>query len=953
MWLFYGLFCCLFGCSLSVQAFATDIIQFDEHIKQQQLYPKLHYQITDSELAVEDIVFEPERAHAFLPVLSPNQVFHVHRGAVWFIAKFHYQGQRATKLVLDYNFPSADMVEFYSFDRQSHELRKINRAGTNFPFSERKLSSRTFAIELNFKAGQELDVLVKVQDGAVVHSNFTLLQPDKFYQQQLSSNLYDGILLGLLLLMAAYNILLYMNIREQLYLHFAGFFLFFSLAISILNGVGFALLWPEYPEVNPAIFYVAVGACLACLSLSTSTILNQNPSWWLWLNLLWSSLLLFSPLYIDFHHRLNLLLLVLGMVMGSNLLQVLRHTFSGKPRARTFSLSWLLFFAACLVLLLSQLGYVDDSRLWQYLVIGSVICNMALMSYGLAQRMRRATELTTEAHQQAINSLKQYYDIYHNAVEGMFTTTLHGQLIAANRALLSILGYQELSQMELDVKRFGMAKYYAKPEERTHMMRQLQHSNNKSFELRGLRADGTPFWALMSARLAHDAKGEAFVHGSVIDVTEQKVSHDQLAYLASHDPLTGLYNRHHFAILAQQAWQQLQVEKQTSAILYIDIDQFKLVNSTCNHSAGDALLLQISDQLKRALGQSGVLARLGGDEFAVLLRGKTAQEAFAIAYNLLEVVKEFRFFWQDSLFSISVSIGLSEITPDDLSAEQTLKKADSACFVAKEKGRNRIHLFHPDDAELQKQQTEFQWIQVLQRALEQDSFVLYMQPITAIQHQDTLVNYELLLRLRGDDNSIIAPGNFLSSAERYGLMPQIDRWVIRNYFRWLAQHPQHLDVLGHCSINLSGASLVDPLFKAHVLALFDEYKIPPRYICFEITESMAILNLQNTLDFIHHFKGLGCQFALDDFGSGFSSYGYLKNFPVDYIKIDGNFVRDLLTDKFDRAIVNSIHDVAAAMGIKTVAEYVESTEILQELRKMGVDYAQGYGIAKPKPLTDL
>ncbi|MBU2426682.1 MAG: diguanylate cyclase, partial [Gammaproteobacteria bacterium] len=469
-WGRFFLFLSLFWCPLLAQAFPTEIIRFDENLKQQQLYPKLHYQITDSELSVEDIVFEPERAHAFLPVLTPNQVFHVNPGAVWFIARFNYQGQRATKLVVDYNFPSADVVEFYSFDRQSHELHKINRAGTNFPFSERKLSSRSFAIELPFKAGQELDLLVKVQDGAVVQSHFTLIQPDKFYQQQLTSNLYDGILLGLLLLMSAYNILLYLNIREKLHLHFAGFFLSFTLVIAILNGAGFALLWPEYPEVNPAIFYVAVGACLAFLSLSTSTMLNQNPSWWLWLNLLWSGLLLFSPLYIDFNQRLNLLLLVLGMVMGSNLLQVLRHTFSGKPRARTFSLSWLLFFAASLVLLLSQLGYLAESRLWQYLLIASVVCNMALMSYGLAQRMQRANELTTQAHQQAINSLKQYYDIYHNAVEGMFTSTLHGQLLAANRALLNILGYQELSQMELDVKRYGMAKYYAHPDERTHMV---------------------------------------------------------------------------------------------------------------------------------------------------------------------------------------------------------------------------------------------------------------------------------------------------------------------------------------------------------------------------------------------------------------------------------------------------------------------------------------------------
>ena len=936
-----------------VLAFPADVLKMDEQLKQLSLHPHLHYQLAESNVTIEDIVFEPERHHAFSPVPSAQLSFKAQDKVVWFFTRLHYQGQRQQTFILDYNFPSANLVEFYSFDRQNHELKKLNRAGTSLPFSERLVKSRSFAVPLVFKVDQELDILIKVQDGTLIRSDFQIWQTDLYYQKQLRANLFDGVMLGLLLLMAAYNLLLYLNVKEALYGYFAGFFVFFSLVIAVLNGAGFAMLWPEHPEVNQAIFYLAVGACLAFLSLATHAMLNHARQSLLWMNLLASALLLFSPLFIEFNHRLLLLLSVLGLVMCTNLLQVLAHTFSGRPRARTFSLSWLLFFAASLVLLLAQLGYMADTKIWQYLLIGSVICSMALMSYGLAQRMQQVTEESTLAHQQAINSLKQYYDIYHNAVEGMFTTTLDGQLIAANRSLLNILGYQELSQMELDVKNYGMGKYYANPDDRLHMVRQLQHSNNQSFELRGLRADGSPFWALMSARLAQNSQGEAFIHGSVVDTTEQKINHEQLAYLASHDPLTGLYNRHHFALLAQQAWHRLQMEQQTSAVLYIDIDQFKLVNSTCNHSAGDALLLQISDQLKRALGSHGVLARLGGDEFAVLLPGKTAQEAFAIAYNLLEVVKEFRFFWQDSLFSISVSIGMSEIGPDDLSAEQTIKKADSACFVAKEKGRNRIHLFHPDDDELQKQQAEIQWVQILQRALEQDSFVLYMQTIQAIQLPENVSNYELLLRLKGEDNSIIAPGNFLSSAERYGLMPQIDRWVIRNYFRWLAQHPGHLKNLGHCSINLSGASLVDPLFKAYVLALFSEYKIPPRHICFEITESMAILNLQNTLDFIHHFRSLGCRFALDDFGSGFSSYGYLKNFPVDYIKIDGNFVRDLLTDKFDRAIVNSIHDVAAAMGIMTVAEYVESIDILQQLRVMGVDYAQGYGIAKPKPLSEL
>lgn len=953
VWFRFLLLCCSL-CSLSVQAFHADVFSFDDKLQQKALFPHLYYQITPRDVSVDAMVFEPERHHAFQVVAKPNQVFLPGQQTVWLFSRLHYRGINNISLILDYNFPAADVVEFYSYDRQSHEVRKLNRSGSHFPFSERQIQSRSYAVSLDFKPDQEMDILIKVQDKALVQTLVSLSQTNLYNQQQLTSNLFDGLLLGILLLMAAYNLLLHINIKESVYLYFAGFFASFALVTAILNGAAFALLWPDHPETNPAIFYIAVGAMLAFLSLATQQMLGEDAkAGWLLLQLVAAGLLLFSPLYSGQQLQLKILLLVLALIMLSNLTRVALFALSGQPRARTFALSWLLFFTACLVLVLTQFGYLANDRLWQYLLLASIVASMALMSFSLAQRIEQMNEQSVQANQQALQSLQQYYDIYHNAVEGMFTTTLSGQLIAANQSLLQILGYQDASQMEMDVRHYGMGKYYANPDDRTHLVRQLQHANKQSFELRALKADGTPFWALMSARLARDSNGEAFIHGSVIDITEQKISHEQLAYLASHDPLTGLYNRHHFVQLTQQAWHRCQLEQASSSILYIDIDQFKLVNSTCNHSAGDALLKQISEQLKRALGHNGQLARLGGDEFAVLLPGKNAQQAFSIAYSLLDVVKEFRFFWQDSLFSISVSIGMNEISPQDLSGEQSIKKADSACFVAKEKGRNRIHQFHPDDEELQKQQAEIQWVQILQKALLQDSFILYIQPIQAVTERDPVLNYELLLRLRGEDNLVIAPGSFLTSAERYGLMPHIDRWVIRNYFRWLAQHPQHLTLLGHCNINLSGASLVDAQFKSDVLALFAEYQIPARHICFEITESVAILNLQNTLDFIHHFRGLGCHFALDDFGSGFSSYGYLKNFPVDFIKIDGNFVRDLLTDKFDRAIVNSIHDVAAALGIKTVAEYVESTEILMELRQMGVDYAQGYGIAKPKPLSDL
>ena len=955
-WHWLSILCLLLWANLAA-AFPAETTRIDHTVKQKGLFPNLYYQPLDNKVSVEDIIFEPAYHHGFVPIDLPNQTLRAYPEALWFFTRVHHVGQKAQQYILNYESVNADRVEFYTFDRKTHELNLLNRAGSELPFSERQIQSRAYAVTLNFKADQELDIFVKVQDGAVIPSDLSLWSQSAFGSRQLEDQLGDGIILGLLIVMALYNLMLFFNLREGLYFLFSGFFFSFSLVIAVLNGTGFALLWPDYPELNPAIFYVSAGACMLFLTALTHTIVNRqllsSHRWMLWLSLASSAFLLFSPLYVPRAIQLDILLIVTCQVMLTNLIRAIGYGFSGLVLARTFALGWLLFFVASMVLILTELGYISGNHIWQYLLVLSVICSMLLMSYSLAQRLQIAADQSELAHKETIRSLQQYYDIYHNAVEGMFSTTVDGQLLSANRALLNILGYQELSQMEQDVRQHGMGRYYANPDERLQMVRQLQHTSNQSFELRGLKADGSPFWALMSARFTRNNQGEAFIHGSVVDITEQKVAHEQLAYLASHDPLTGLYNRHHFVNLVQNAWIRHSLDRSTSAILFIDIDQFKLVNTTCNHDAGDALLKQISDQLRRTLGSQGVLARLGGDEFGVLLPGKTAQEAFSISYSLLEVVKEFRFFWQDSLFNISVSIGLCDISNEDLSAEQTLKKADSACFVAKEKGRNRIHVFNANDIELQKHQAEIQWLHVLRQALEQDHFVLYVQPIQAIQERDSVAHYEVLIRLKSDDGAIISPGNFLSSAERYGLMPQIDRWVIRNYFRWLSQHPAHMTTLGLCSINLSGASLIDPLFKAYVQNLFDEYKIPARHICFEITESMAILNLQNTLDFIHHFRSLGCHFSLDDFGSGFSSYGYLKNFPVDFIKIDGNFVRDLLEDQFDRAIVNSIHDVAAAMGIKTIAEFVENGQILAELKAMGVNYGQGYGIAKPRPLAEL
>ncbi|WP_337842753.1 EAL domain-containing protein [Rheinheimera sp.] len=931
------------------QAFFAELTRFDKQQPQLDLSPSLYMQQTDTETRLEELVSDPERHHGFR-LLSETGLSQINtQQAVWLFARLAYQGQSPADTILHYDFPLADQVEVYSYDRSRNEIQLLHRTGSQVPFLERGLPYRSFAFAFHFEPGQEVDVFIRVLDAGIVPLQLVLWQQQDFVLDQLYKNILDGLLCGVLLLMAFYKLFLFAASREAIYLYFSGFFFGSALVLAILNGLAFALLWPGYPEINQAILYVATGGTLACLSLFSWAVI-QKPQFLLGrfsfaLCLCSAMLLLFSPLYLSNTDRYWLLLASVGFSVLVNLCFACWYALRGGRAAQAFALGWFLFFGCILLLALSQTGYLPAKQSWQALLLMAVTGSMALMSYNLLKQ-QRDLQVAPVLNPQ-LRQLQQYHDIFHNAVEGMFTSTTDGQLINANSALLRILGYDSLAQMKADVSRSSMSRYYANPADRQRMLQQLQHDGNKNFEIKGLRADGTPFWALMSARLSvHDQDQTPYVHGSIIDITEQKRNTEQLDYLANHDSLTSQYNRHY--LMGQL---QLQLGQPSSAVLlYLDIDQFKLVNTTCDHTAGDALLCQLSNQLLRVLAGRGVLARLESDEFAVLLPGQNSQQAFAVAYQLLDSAKEYRFIWQDSVFNVSLSIGMAEKLPDEANVEHWLKRADAASFVAKEKGRNRIHLFNPDDDELKKHQKEVLWLKQLRQALAQDQFVLYSQQVQALQHQDKGLHYELLLRMQLEDGSLIPPGSFLTSAERYGLMPQIDRWVLKQYFRWLCSQPAHLEQLWLCNINLSGASLTDPLFKAYVLELFQSYRIPYHKICFEVTESMAILNLQHTLDFMASLRACGCRFALDDFGSGFSSYSYLKNLPVDFIKIDGNFVRDLLQDPFDRAIVQSIHDIATVMDIQTVAEFVESQEIAKHLTDMGINFGQGYGIAKPQPL---
>jgi diguanylate cyclase (GGDEF)-like protein/PAS domain S-box-containing protein len=457
---------------------------------------------------------------------------------------------------------------------------------------------------------------------------------------------------------------------------------------------------------------------------------------------------------------------------------------------------------------------------------------------------------------------------------------------------------------------------------------------------------------------------DGVILGAVVvfrDVSHERELSQQLSWQASHDALTGLINRREFETLTAEALHGSKGHAHVHALMYMDLDQFKIVNDTCGHVAGDLLLQMLAKMLQSQMRDSDILARLGGDELGVLLTNCPAEHAREIAEQLRRSIQDFRFAWDKNTFELGVSIGLVQIDQHSKSTTELLVAADQACYVAKESGRNRIHVFEETDLMLAQRQGEMSWVTRLNDALNHQLFRLYAMPISSLRSA-TESHDEVLIRIVNERGEMTLPGAFIPAAERYDMMKSIDRWVIqavchhiksvRDSLPMLAAFGEtHRRSLALYSINLSGLSLNDPRLHEFITEQFVMHEIAPEQICFEITETAVISNLPAAQQFMSKLKAMGCRFSLDDFGSGLSSFAYLKALPVDYLKIDGIFVRDIANNAINRALVKAINEVGHVMGIQTVAEYVEDEAGLNAVRDIGIDYAQGHAVGDPRPMT--
>jgi len=462
--------------------------------------------------------------------------------------------------------------------------------------------------------------------------------------------------------------------------------------------------------------------------------------------------------------------------------------------------------------------------------------------------------------------------------------------------------------------------------------------------------DGHSLWIRENIRPLVES-GHLLIAGE--DITEMRMLAKQLAYQAQHDLLTDTYNRNHFEAKLEKALKEVESYTRTHAMLYLDMDQLKVINDTAGHETGDAAIKFCASILQEVLPYKAILARMGGDEFAVLVKDCTERDAKNVAQSIITALSEHQFVWNEIKLNLTCSIGIRLIDHTAISPQMVHAQADTACHAAKEEGRNRFNLYCTDDQELQRRELEMGCVNLVHRALADNQIELFAQRIMGMSIEDDRMHFEILVRIRNVQGEYISPGIFMPASERYNIAHLLDKQVVGQTLAWLESHPKELENLALCSINLSGQSMGNQEFIEFLINTLSHSSVPCEKICLEITETAAMSNMNQAMDLFTKLKQLGCLIALDDFGSGLSSFGYLKKLPVDIVKIDGLFVRDITINEMDHLMVRSINDLAKQMGKRTVAEFVESTQIIDLLMELGVDYAQGYVIGKPKPLADL
>ncbi|MBF7073624.1 EAL domain-containing protein [Glaciecola sp. MH2013] len=848
-----------------------------------------------------------------------------------------------------------DRVDGFLLDEQGRIIQSIQRNNMNPASNNSDLHG--FKMAMTSRPDQLVSLYLRVDDDGPAMLPIELWRADEFNQQSNVRLILLGALSGGLSLLATYFLITYMLRNAPARFWFSIFAV--ASMTTLLSAEGMLPKLFKLPGFAAEITALSLTITLfAAIKIGRDIFAPVSPLW-----LRAHYVLLIVPivtmfLYNDFWQLISLIGIV-AVFLISKLFATLIYRSSVDLRSTViYFCGWV---AIGIVAALEVLSFTQGASHLSYsAVLPFAFTCFGIMLVGVAIISREHSVIFRQQDEQnkVIQHLGSFSTIFENSAEGLYSATIDGRILEVNPAFAQLFGFE--SSQECLNKNPKLHDFFADSIEADLLLGELSsHQAVLGKEVRGKRQDGREFWFSISAQTAKAsnlpkpaniaAVAEHF--GSVFDITERQIDLANMQYLNSHDQLTGLYNRRYFLQLLDEKISATNHNDTTFALFYIDVDQFKIINDTCGHTAGDVFIKELAHELHEVVKNHHAFARLSADEFGLLIEYEDEAIIEQTTLNILAQVRNFKFKWDRHLFKQSVSIGIAKHESNTVSAEELLSYADTACIVAKENGRDKVHTFSRSMGTNPNYERELYWISEVNRALNDNSFELHYQHYRPLNQNDELDYFEILVRLKSTDGNLVMPEFFIPAAERYNLSNKIDKWVIENCFAWLSEHSDNITKLGKCNINISGPSLSDEEFRFYLLSAFEKYAIPFHKICFEITETMAIIKMKDAVDFIKQFKRLGCTFALDDFGTGFSSYAYLKNLPVDFVKIDGNFVRDILNDPIDLAMVTSIKDVAEAMSIKTVAEFVESDDIMVQLGKMGVDFAQGFCVAKPDPLS--
>jgi diguanylate cyclase (GGDEF)-like protein/PAS domain S-box-containing protein len=838
-----------------------------------------------------------------------------------------------------------DRVDVFLLDEQGRIVQSARSQDEQA--NDANLSRKSFKMNMVSRGESTFTVYIRIQDDGQTLLPLQLWQTEAYSKEASIRLILLGAMSGGLSLLATYFLLTYVlrNAPARFW-----FCLFSTGAMTtMLSAEGILPSLFLLPSMTAELTGLSLVVTLFASIKITRLIFEPIPRWWLRAHYVLLAIPLAGVFILSDYYQLIALMTFSVFFFASKLVATVVYRKGIDLRsAAIYFIGWIsLGLVGVLEFLnfLNSAGYLSYTAPYPFAFtcLGVMLIGVAIIS---REQSLQAKRVFSQSEQ--IENLQQYNDLFQHAAEGLYTALPNGKLIQVNPAICSLFGYTS-SETFLSSNPV-LSSFFANSADADLLLGELSIQQTVlGKEVKGKRSDGSEFWFSISCQLKK-VNNDNLHFGSLFDITERRLHQINLQYLNTHDQLTGLFNRRHFLhVMNERIESSIQTKK--FALIFLDVDQFKVINDTCGHSAGDIFIKELSHELFDVVSDKYPFARLSADQFGLIVDFEHSNELRDLANALLAKVRKFEFKWDRHLFNQSVSIGIAPFDDTIPSGEELLSYADTACLIAKEGGRDKIHIYSPEMGMHSSYKRELFWVNEVNTAIKEENFELFYQHYRPLNKTDESQYYEILVRLRTKDNDLVAPEFFMPSAEKALISNKIDKQVVKTYFKWLQAHPEHLPKLGKANINLSGLCLSDDDFQFFLLNAFEKYAIPYEKICFEITETMAIIRMNDAVEFMHKFKRLGCTFALDDFGSGFSSYGYLKDLPVDFVKIDGHFIRDILHDPIDLAMVTSIKDVAEAMNIQTVAEFVESPEIMVQIGKMGVDFAQGYCIAKPEPLS--